>query len=141
MAFARLQGLLELQKVQRSMRLESGWDRDLEKLRKVVEVTVGYCRGEGWPTTLGPCNLSLLVFLAACKLCRERADQSKSLQSLSSARLALQGVLNRAKVCVCAAASDFIPSFNCSWPHEAEHGRRTELESLGVRLLGNTGGS
>ncbi len=45
-AFPRPQGLLELQRAQRSFRLEGGWDKVPEKLERVVEVTVSYCQGK-----------------------------------------------------------------------------------------------
>ena len=40
------QGLLELQKAQRSVRLERGWERELNKLQRVVAITLQYCQGD-----------------------------------------------------------------------------------------------
>lgn len=39
------QGLQELQKAQRATRLESGWEKELPKLEKVVDFTLEYSQG------------------------------------------------------------------------------------------------
>lgn len=43
------QGLVEMQKAQRAVRQEPGWDKDEKKLARVVQFTLDYCQGEYWP--------------------------------------------------------------------------------------------
>ena len=48
-----MQGLIELQKALRMGKLEPGWDRELEKLKRVVSFTLDYCQSkvkEKWVT-------------------------------------------------------------------------------------------
>ena len=39
------QGLLELQRAQRTARQEPGWEKDWEKVQRVASLTLHYCRG------------------------------------------------------------------------------------------------
>jgi hypothetical protein len=44
--FHPLQALIELQKAQRMSKLEPGWDRQLDKLKRVVSFTMDYCQSK-----------------------------------------------------------------------------------------------
>ena len=41
-----LQALIELQKAHRMSKLESGWDREVDKLKRVVSFTMDYCQSK-----------------------------------------------------------------------------------------------
>ena len=41
-----MQALTELQKAQRMSKLETGWDRQIDKLQRVVYFTLDYCRSK-----------------------------------------------------------------------------------------------
>lgn len=95
--FRLIQGVLELQKAQRVARQEEGWEKAREKLQRVVDLTLKYCEGQ----TLDHNDCSLLTrdinFFPACRqVCG--AGGRGQLQRLSSARLALQGVISKTKV-------------------------------------------
>lgn len=88
---------MELQKAQRVARQEEGWEKAREKLQRVVDLTLKYCEGQ----TLDHNDCSLLtrnitLFPACRQVCG--AGGRGQLQRLSSARLALQGVISKTKV-------------------------------------------
>ncbi|XP_064398151.1 tetratricopeptide repeat protein 27-like isoform X2 [Halichondria panicea] len=73
-------GLIEMQKAQRAVRQEADWDKDEQKLGRVVQFTIDYCQ--------------------ACRRVSalRGSDQRKlSLSNLSSAKLVLQSLLSKAK--------------------------------------------
>ncbi|CAI8052814.1 Tetratricopeptide repeat protein 27 [Geodia barretti] len=72
-------GLLELQKAQRCARQVRGWDRQWTGLERAAHLTLKYCH---------KCR----------ELSQVREDGSQSVQSLSSAKLALQGIITKTKV-------------------------------------------
>ena len=98
-AYCTLQGVQELQKAQRAARLESGWEKQLEGVVAVSDLTLAYCRGKGLPLEL------LTGLLCVCVACRRvygdggvSGERKQALASLASAKLALQGILSKAKV-------------------------------------------
>eukprot|EP00731_Ephydatia_muelleri_P026260 Em0018g360a len=73
----RGKGLLELQKAQRMARLDSSWEKDIKKLQKVADYTMAYCQ--------------------ACRGLLDKFSKKEACQNLSSAKLALQSVIIKAK--------------------------------------------
>ena len=43
------QALVELQKAHRMSKMEPGWDREVEKLKRVVSFTLEYCQSKKTP--------------------------------------------------------------------------------------------
>lgn len=75
-------GVQELQKAQRAARLQPSWDRHLESVMEVIELTLAYSRA---------CR-QVYASDEACK-----REDKEALASLSSAKLALQAALSKAK--------------------------------------------
>ena len=93
-----LQGLIELQKAQRTARQVVEWETDHDKRKRVVDLTIRYSKGTKAngsfnDTIMYHCAILLFIYLA----CKAHIKNEPN-QMLSSARLSVQGVITKLKV-------------------------------------------
>ena len=97
--FLFTQGLIELQKAQRTARQTPGWEREKDRRKRVVDLTLKYCKGQQVITCCShDSHMTSYISFVAGRDEKSSLSSEKSQQTLSSARLCLQGVLTKLKV-------------------------------------------
>lgn len=100
------QGVQELQKAQRVARLQTGWEKTVEGVKMISQFSLAYCRGKCVANGRVRHDAYRMHACYFCPACRQlyagdgdSDDEKKpALATLSSAKLALQGVISKAKV-------------------------------------------
>lgn len=77
-------------------RLDGAWEKDMKKLQKVATFTLAYCQGKVMAFLV--VTVRDLLPPTACRNLCDKLTKKEAYQNLSSAKLALQGVITKAKV-------------------------------------------